>query len=183
MNQSLAILQLRELNVRNTSREGRKSPRVLEVTGGGADEIWNTEVLPCFYFLDSPVLIQESDLDLLHRRLLEKEGRRLVMVILPEAGGPPVTIGVGHLLPGGEVSLDPGMEVTGIYWENMDRIIHTNGSILYKVTGAVEEGEVTFGTLGRAGAVTPLPQLGNISLDLQTLRFLNINKPWSGAGK
>ena len=143
----------------------------------------NTEVLPCFYFLDSPVLIQESDLDLLHRRLLEKEGRRLVMVILPEAGGPPVTIGVGHLLPGGEVSLDPGMETAGIYWENMDRIIHTNGTTVYKVTGAVEEGEVKFGTLGRAGTVSLLPELENISLDLETLRVLNINKPLRPAGK
>ena len=165
-----------------------------------------------FYLLDSPVLIQESDLDLLQRRLLEKEGRRMVMVILPEAGGPPVTLGVGHLLPGGEVSLDPGMEVSGIYWENMDRhgcicvystlfvgiwgqgffgriythvdrIIHTNGTIVYKVTGSVEKGEVIFGTLGRAGTVTVLPQHGNVALDLETLRFLNINKPLRVAGQ
>ena len=135
-----------------------------------------------FLSLDSPVLIEESDLNLLHRRLLEKEARRLVMVIMPLAGGPPVTLAVGHLLPGGEVSLDPGMETTGIYWENMDRIIHTNGTIVYKVTGSVEEGEVMFGTLGRAGTVTALPQLGNVSLHLETLRFLNINKPLRGAG-
>ena len=168
--------------------------------------------------LDSPVFIEESDLDLLQRRLLEKEARRMVMVILPEAGGPPVTLGVGHLLPGGEVSLDPGMEVSGIFWENMDRhgciffiilrgnswhyknlgariswkniqythvdrIIHTNGTIVYKVTGSVEEGEVIFGTLGRAGTVSVLPQHGNVALDLETLRFLNINKPLRVAGK
>ena len=105
------------------------------------------------------------------------------MVILPEAGVPPVTLAVGHLLPGGEVSLDPGMETAGIYWENMDRIIHTNGTIVYKVTGALEEGEVSFGTLGRAGTVTALPQLEDVSLDLETLRVLNINKPLRGAGR
>ena len=105
------------------------------------------------------------------------------MVILPLAGGPPVTLPVGHLLPGGEVSLDPGIETTGIYWENMDRIIHTNGTTVYKVTGSLEEGEVKFGTLGRAGAVTLLPQLEDVSLDLETLRVLNINKPLRAAGK
>ena len=105
------------------------------------------------------------------------------MVILPEAGGPPVTLTVGHLLPGGEVSLDPGMETAGIYWENMDRIIHTNGTTVYKVTGAVEEGDVKFGTLGRAGTVTLLPELENISLDLEALRVLNINKHLRAAGK
>ena len=130
---------------------------------------------------ESPVFIKESDLNLLRRRLLDEQARRLVMMITPEAG-PPVTVGVGHLLPGGEVSLDPGLEVSGIYWENMDRIIHTNGTIVYKVTGSVEEGEVMFGTLGRAGTVTALPQLGNVSLHLETLRFLNINKPLRGAG-
>ena len=143
----------------------------------------NTVLLFFILFVDSPVLIEESDLNLLHRRLLEKEARRLVMVILPEAGGPPVTLTVGHLLPGGEVSLDPGMETAGIYWENMDRIIHTNGTTVYKVTGAVEEGEVKFGTLGRAGTVSLLPELDNISLDLETLRVLNINKPLRPAGK
>ena len=143
----------------------------------------NTVLLFYLYFVDSPVLIEESDLNLLHRRLLEKEARRLVMVILPEAGGPPVTLTVGHLLPGGEVSLDPGMETAGIYWENMDRIIHTNGTTVYKLTGAVEEGEVKFGTLGRAGTVTLLPELENISLDLEALRVLNINKHLRAAGK
>ena len=143
----------------------------------------NTVLLFYLYFVDSPVLIEESDLNLLHRKLLEKEARRLVMVILPEVGGPPVTLTVGHLLPGGEVSLDPGMETAGIYWENMDRIIHTNGTTVYKVTGAVEEGEVKFGTLGRAGTVTLLPELENISLDLEALRVLNINKHLRAAGK
>ena len=143
----------------------------------------NTVLLFYLYFVDSPVLIEESDLNLLHRKLLEKEARRLVMVILPEDGGPPVTLTVGHLLPGGEVSLDPGMETAGIYWENMDRIIHTNGTTVYKVTGAVEEGEVKFGTLGRAGTVTLLPELENISLDLEALRVLNINKHLRAAGK
>ena len=102
------------------------------------------------------------------------------MVILPQAG-PPVTLGVGHLLPGGQVSLDPGLEVAGIFWENLDRIIHTNGTILYKLTGAVEKGEVMFGTLGEAGTVNVLPQMDSIPMDLETLRFLNINKPLSGA--
>ena len=129
---------------------------------------------------ESPVMIQETDLDLMLRRLLDSEAKRLIMVIVPEAG-PPVTIGVGHLLPGGEVSLDPGLEVSGIYWENLDRIVHTNGTIVYKVTGAVEQGEVVFGTEGEAGTINPLPQMEDVPLDLDTLRFLNINKPFAAA--
>ena len=129
---------------------------------------------------EAPVFIKESDLNLLRRRLLDEQARRLVMLITPEAG-PPVTVGVGHLLPGGEVSLDPGLEVSGIYWENMDRILHTNGTIIYKVTGAVEQGKVLFGTLGDTGAINFLPEMDNIPMDLETLRFLNINKPFSGA--
>jgi hypothetical protein len=38
------------------------------------------------------------------------EGRRLVMVLIPPAG-PPVTLPLGWLLPGGLVSLDPGIQV------------------------------------------------------------------------
>ena len=128
---------------------------------------------------EAPVFIKESDLNLLRRRLLDEQARRLVMLITPEAG-PPVTVGVGHLLPGGEVSLDPGLEVSGIYWENMDRILHTNGTIIYKLTGAVEQGRVLFGTLGDTGAINFLPEMDNIPMDLETLRFLNINKPFSG---
>ena len=104
------------------------------------------------------------------------------MVSLPPAG-PPVMLGLGHLLPGGQVSPDRGVEVTGSYWESLDRILWSNGTILYKMTGAREEGEVMFGTLGRAGTVTPLPQLENVSLDLETLRVLNINKPVTPAEK
>ena len=73
-------------------------------------------------------MVEESDLDLMVRRLLNSEARRLIMLVVPEAG-PPVTISVGYLLPGGEVSLDPGLQVAGIYWENLDRIVHTNGTI------------------------------------------------------
>ena len=35
-----------------------------------------------------------------------------------------------------------------------------------------------FGTEGKDGAITPLPQMDDITMDLETLRFLNINKPF-----
>ena len=69
--------------MRNVTRSGRTNPPLLPVS-------------------DSPVLVKEDDLEMLQQRLLESEAVRLVMVVLPPAG-PPVTIAVGHLLPGGQV--------------------------------------------------------------------------------
>ena len=106
------IDQVRSLNSANTTRISRTSPPLLEVPG-------------------LPVLVKETDLKLLKSRLLSRAGRRLVMVVIPPAG-PPVTLTLGWLLPGGLVSLDSGIEVQGIYWENLDRIIYTNGTIVYK---------------------------------------------------
>ena len=145
--------QIRKLNVRNVTRSGRTNPPLLQVP-------------------DDPVLVKETDLELLQQRLLEKEARKLVMIIVPPAG-PPVTIALGHLLPGGQVSLDRGVEVEGSYWENMDRVIYNNGTIEYKMTGVMEEGEVMFGTVGEQGTINLVPEIDNIDV----LRTLNINVP------
>ena len=69
-----------------TGRSARNNSPLLEVTG-------------------APVLVKESDLEMLTRRMLERRARRLVMVCLPPAG-PPVMLGLGHLLPGGQASLN-----------------------------------------------------------------------------
>ena len=142
--------------MRNVSRSARTSPPLLEVTG-------------------APVLVRESDLEMLHQRLLEREARRLVMVSLPPAG-PPVMLGLGHLLPGGQVRLDRGVEVTGSYWESLDRILWSNGTILYKGTGVMEEAQLMFGSVGESGTISLLPELGEEAVDMDLLRSLNINR-------
>ena len=66
--------------------------------------------------------------------------------MIPPAG-PPITLPLGWLLPGGQVcgkekklnnfsqvQLEPGLEVEGVFWENLDRRVHSNGTIVYKVT-------------------------------------------------
>ena len=139
-----------------TGRSARTNPPLLEVTG-------------------APVLVKESDLEMLHRRMLEREARRLVMVCLPPAG-PPAMLGLGHLLPGGQVSLDRGVEVTGSYWESLDRILWSNGTIIYKETGVTEEAEIMFGSVGQGGTISLLPELGEEAVNMDLLRSLNINK-------
>ena len=97
------------------------------------------------------------------------------MVSLPPAG-PPVMLSLGHLLPGGQVSLDRGVEVTGSYWESLDRIIWSNGTIIYKETGVTEQAEIMFGSVGEGGIISLLPELGGEAVDMELLRSLNINR-------
>ena len=140
--------------MRNVTRSGRTNPPLLRVS-------------------DSPVLVKETDLEMLEQRL-DTEAMRLVMVVLPPAG-PPVTIAVGHLLPGGQVRLDKGVEVEGSYWENMDRIIYNNGTIVYKETDVREKGEIMFGTVSDNGNIDLLPKLDDEIVTIDLLRSLDIN--------
>ena len=108
-------------------------------------------------------------------------------VVIPPAG-PPITLPLGWLLPGGQVwtemfsflhidqvQLEAGLEVEGVFWENLDRRVHSNGTIVYKVmylslqwlygsnvqeVGVVEHGEFLVGSLADGGQVTLLPSLG-----------------------
>ena len=75
-----------------------------------------------------------------------------------------------------QVQLDAGLEVEGVFWENLDRRVHSNGTIVYKVdapasivelyggdfqeVGVVEHGEFLVGSLAGGGQVTLLPSLG-----------------------
>ena len=73
------------------------------------------------------------------------------------------------------MQLDAGLEVEGVFWENLDRRVHSNGTIVYKVmhlppmslhggdfqeVGVVEHGEFLVGSLAGGGQVTLLPSLG-----------------------
>ena len=100
------------------------------------------------------------------------------MVVLPLAG-PPVTIPLGYLLPGGQVSLDQGVQVEGSYWENMDRKLFNNGTIIYKGTNVVENGKVLFGTVDDSGNIKILSNIGNSTMDINLLRSLDINNQWN----
>ena len=74
------------------------------------------------------------------------------------------------------MKLDKGLEVEGMYWENIDRRVYTNGTIEYKVGGVVEEGTLVVGTLGKGGSVSLLPTPeGEEKVDISILRSLNIN--------
>ncbi|XP_023326847.1 uncharacterized protein LOC111700212 [Eurytemora carolleeae] len=152
----VTLEQVRALDISNRTRTGRE-PQILEVSG-------------------SPVLVKETDLEILHRRLIERTGKRLVGVFLPPAG-PAVTMSLGWLLPGGEISLLPGLEVEGVYWENVDRKIFTNGTIEYKGTRVVETATVIIGTVDTEGKINTLPRVENTIIDFSLLRSLNINKP------
>ena len=136
-----------------------------------------------------PVLVTREDLGTMQARLLARqvpvlspagvmtccrEARRLVVVVVPPAG-PPLTLPLGHLLPGGLVSLQPGVGARGSFWENMDRVIHSNGTILYKGTGVREQAQLVFGSVGAGGAVSLLPSLGNTTVTMELLRSLDIN--------
>ena len=74
-----------------------------------------------------------------------------------------------------QVQLEAGLEVEGVFWENLDRRVHSNGTIVYKVmyvslqwlhgsnvqeVGVVEHGEFLVGSLADGGQVTLLPSLG-----------------------
>ena len=76
---------------------------------------------------------------------------------------------------GGQVSLNRGVEVTGSYWESLDRILWSNGTIIYKETGVTEEAEIMFGSVGQGGTISLLPKLGEEAVDMDLLRSLNIN--------
>ena len=74
------------------------------------------------------------------------------------------------------MSLDPGVEVEGVYWENMDRLLYTNGTIVYKGTDIVEQGTVMYGTLGDQGNIEII-NINNYTdvIDMNVIRSLNIN--------
>ena len=78
------------------------------------------------------------------------------------------------------MQLEAGMEVEGVFWENLDRRVYSNGTIVYKVRpvpwtsvpllcspignlqegGVFEHGEFLVGSLADGGQVTLLPSLG-----------------------
>merc|ERR1719400_1431799 len=111
----------------------------------------------------------------MQERLVRRAGKRLVGVVIPPAG-PPITLPLGWLLPGGQVQLDAGMEVEGVFWENLDRRVHSNGTIVYKEGGVVEHGQFLVGSLTDDGQVTLLPSLGGEQVDLSLLRSLNMRR-------
>ena len=91
-----------------------------------------------------------------------------------------MTVPLGWLLPGGLVHLDRGVEVEGVYWESLDRILYENGTIRYKAVDIGEAATVVFGTVGGGGAVTTIPDIGETAVTLDLLRSLNLNKDRAG---
>ena len=74
-----------------------------------------------------------------------------------------------------QVSLDAGVEVEGSYWENMDRIIFNNGTIIYKNTDITETADIKFGTVTESGNINMLPEIDDETVTLDLLRSMNIN--------
>ena len=75
--------------------------------------------------------------------------------------------------------MDPGVEVEGVYWENMDRLLYTNGTIVYKGTDIVEQGTVMYGTVGDQGNIEIIDMFNNDNnsdvIDMNVIRSLNVN--------
>ena len=123
-------------------------------------------------FNDTPVFVPTKDLDLLFDQTLEEFTLKLVLISVPNVG-PPIVLPIGVLLQDGEVWLNNGMEIEGIFWESPDRVLHENGTILYKLTKTTEQSQIVFATLDREGSFNKL-QTGSLSL----FRSLN-SKPGS----
>ena len=97
----------------------------------------------------------------------------LVAVVTPPAG-PPLSLPLGELLPQGAVHLQPGLTHSGSFWQSQDRTVFTNGTILYRASGAVEQAGVEVGVVGPAGELQPLPgRLGGKNSTVDKLRQLH----------
>ena len=95
------------------------------------------------------------------------------------------------------------MEVEGVFWENLDRRVYSNGTIVYKVRpvpwtsvpllcspignlqegGVVEHGEFLVGSLADGGQVTLLPSLGGEQVGAKTKIMTNTTKNGGQASK
>ena len=86
--------------------------------------------------------------------------------------GPPIIIPIGALLETGNVLLNDGIEIEGIFWESEDRILHPNGTIEYKLTGKSEKAKIAFGTVDDQGKIQLLPKLGKHKTSLSLFKVI-----------
>ena len=86
--------------------------------------------------------------------------------------GPPIIIPIGALLETGNVLLNDGIEIEGIFWESEDRILHPNGTIEYKLTGKSEKAKIAFGTVDDQGRIQLLPKLGKHKTSLSLFKVI-----------
>jgi hypothetical protein len=72
--------------------------------------------------------------------------------------------------------------VEGAYWESLDRVVYSNGTIMYRGTGVTEQAIVIFGTVGGGGAIAPLPHIqanrikGIVSRDWKGLQMVSFDR-------
>ena len=91
--------------------------------------------------------------------------------------GPPIIIPIGALLETGNVLLNDGIEIEGIFWESEDRILHPNGTIEYKLTGKSEKAKIAFGTVDDQGKIQLLPKLGKHKTSLSLFKVIKYYIP------
>ena len=100
----------------------------------------------------------------------------MALVMAAHSGiGPPIVVPIGFVLVDGEVLLNKGVEVEGVYWKSSDRTLFENGTIQYhKMDNMFDKNEIVFGTISANGTIVPLPYIDGKKIDLKLLRQLNI---------
>jgi hypothetical protein len=133
---------------------------------------------PVIPFDGAPVFVPTSDIDLLYAEAIRVHGSTLIQIALPPIG-PPIIVPIGALLDDGNVLLNDGVDVEGVYWESPDRALFDNGTIVYKVTKVVETAQIGYGTINPQGVVSLLPKIGKQKTNIRLLRSLNVKSPTS----
>ena len=100
----------------------------------------------------------------------------IALVMTAHSGiGPPIVVQIGFVLVDGEVLLNKGVEVEGVYWKSSDRTLFENGTIQYHTMDEMfDKSEIVFGTISANGTISPLPYIDGKKIDLKILRKLNI---------
>ena len=89
--------------------------------------------------------------------------------------GPPIVVQIGFVLVDGDILLNKGLEVEGVYWKSSDRTLFENGTIQYHTMDDMfDKGDIVFGTITGNGTISPLPYIDGQKIDLKVLRGLNI---------
>ena len=125
-----------------------------------------------------PIFVPTETLDQLFQNAVEEHSLTLIQVAKPSIG-PPIILPIGALLEDGNILLNDGMEIRGVYFESEDRILYDNGTIIYKITGTTEIAQIDYASVDENGNVHLLPpDLLGQKPNMELFRSLNV-KPTS----
>ena len=110
--------------------------------------------------------------------ILDNNSYPLLLIALCPVG-PPILLHIGSILTNGEVLLDKGLDVNGVYWQSSDRTLFENGTIYYNQIDSIEQADVMFGTVSNDGVVSSLPDINGEMVSLDLLKHINMRHPTS----